>query len=111
MKISYCVSINGQKAVDVGYKFCNGKCYRGIYNHKKRLGQLEVVIDSPGEYKGRPNKWVDISWIENTKTLETVKKLLPKLGFSGCYAIVTKDMQEKDSCILQQEEIENFWIA
>ena len=30
MKKYFTISVGGQKAVDVGYSFCGGHCYRGI---------------------------------------------------------------------------------
>ena len=97
MNISYCISINGQRAVDLGYKFQNGSCYRGIYNHGKRLGQLEVVIDEPGEYNGYSEKWVDVSYIEH-KNIDAVLKQLKRLGFSGCFAVLSESHENNGYC-------------
>lgn len=75
MKSFYTIMINGQKAVDVGYRFCGNSCYRKIRTHNKVLAQLEVVIDEPGDYNGNPLKWVSVSYIEtgNLKRL-TMKR-------------------------------------
>ena len=74
------IAINGQKAVDAAYKFIGGGCYRGIYNHGKRIGQMEVVIDEDGYYNGYPNKWVDVTvpeqkQIENTESKQSNSKI------------------------------------
>lgn len=84
------ISINGQKAVDIGYKFQNGYCYRGIYNHGKRIAQLEVVLDEPGQYNGYDIKWVDVSYIE-PKNVDKVIKQLRRLGFGGCVATISDE--------------------
>ena len=79
------LSIYGQEAVDIGYKFQGSYCFRGIYNHGKRIAQLEVVIDEPGYYNGLQKKWVDVTVLENN--LETTLKQLRRLGFSGSWVL------------------------
>ena len=81
------LAINGQKAVDAAYAFIGNSCYRGIYNHGKRIGQVEVVIDDDGYYKGNPNKWVAVTVLEQ-KQIETVINQLSRIGFKGCPAMI-----------------------
>lgn len=99
----FVVSVNGQKAVDAGYAFQRGACYRGIMNHGKKIAQLEVVVDEPGEYNGNPNKWVDVSYIKTGKNVETVLNILSKIGFKGCKCIISKEKQ--DDCIVEAKEL------
>lgn len=84
MEQFYTIMINGQKAVDAGYKFCNGRCYRGIYTHGKRIAQLEVVVDDEGEYNGFPQKWVFVGYIKSGEDVKRTLEALKKIGFSGC---------------------------
>lgn len=85
------IAINGQKAVDVARAFVGSGCYRGIYNHGKKIAQVEVVIDDTGTYNGNPNKWVDVTVLEQ-KQIETVVKQLFRLGFAGCPCIVQEEI-------------------
>ena len=79
--------INGAKAVDLAHKFIGAWCYRGIYEHGKRLAQMEVVIDEEGRYNGWVQKWVSVILNhDDEKTVEKVIKHLKRLGFSGCLA-------------------------
>ena len=78
------IAINGQKAVDAGNAFCGKFCYRGIYDHGKRIAQLEVVIDDDGTYNGMPNKWVDVTVLDAADMWKVVKQL-HRLGFAGCW--------------------------
>lgn len=73
------IAINGQKAVDAARAFIGTACYRGIYNHGKRIAQVEIVIDEPGTYKGNSNKWVDVT-ILNQKNIEMVVNQLAMLS-------------------------------
>lgn len=84
------IAINGQKAVNAAYAFIGNSCYRGIYNHGKRIGQVEVVIDDDGYYKGNPNKWVDVT-VPEQKHIESVIKQLSRIGFSGCPCIIQEE--------------------
>lgn len=84
------ISINGQKAVNAAYKFIGRACYRGIYNHGKRIGQMEVVIDEDGCYNGYPNKWVDVT-VPEQKQIETVINQLSRIGFKGCPCIIQEE--------------------
>jgi hypothetical protein len=84
------IAINGQRAVDAAYAFIRTRCYRGIYNHGEKIAQVEVVIDDPGTYNGNPNKWVDVTVLEQ-KQIETVVKQLSRLGFMGCPCIVQEE--------------------
>ena len=79
------LSIYGQEAVNIGYKFQGNYCFHGIYNHGKRIAQLEVVIDEPGYYNGLQNKWVDVTILGNN--LEATLKQLRRLGFSGSWTL------------------------
>lgn len=81
------IAINGQKAVDAARAFIKNACYRGLYNHGKRIAQVEIVIDEPGTYKGNPNKWVDVT-ILNQKNIENVVNQLSRIGFNGCPCVV-----------------------
>lgn len=92
------IAINGQKAVDAAYAFIGSSCYRGIYNHGKRIGQMEVVIDEDGYYNGNPNKWVDVTVLEQ-KQIETVINQLSRIGFKGC------------PCIIQEENLHGCMIS
>ena len=80
------ISIYGQHAVDIAYNFQGGYCYRGIYDHGKRIAQLEVVIDKPGKCNGFDQKWVDVTL--DPWNFEKVIKQLKRLGFSECFALV-----------------------
>ena len=79
------LSIYGQKAVNIGYKFQGNYCFRGIYNHGKRIAQLEVAIDDPGYYNGLMKKWVDVTVLGNN--LDATLKQLRRLGFSESWAL------------------------
>ena len=109
MQTYFVLSIGGQKAVDAGYRFCGGSCYRGVYTHNERLGQLEVVVDDSGEYNGLPNKWVDVSYIPTEAALKSAIKALKKLGFSGCYCFATKTV-ERDDFTVETEEGDLFTL-
>lgn len=84
------IAINGQKAVDAAHAFIGNSCYRGIYNHGKRIGQVEVVIDEDGYYNGYPNKWVDVT-VPEQKQIETVIDQLSRIGFKGCPCIIQEE--------------------
>ena len=77
------LSIYGQEAVTIGYNFQGNYCFRGIYNHGKRIAQLEVVVDEPGYYNGLQKKWVDVTILGNN--LEATLKQLRRLGFYGSW--------------------------
>ena len=84
------IAINGQKAVNAAYAFVGNSCYRGIYNHGKRIGQVEVVIDDDGYYNGSPNKWVDVT-VQKQDHIELVLKQLTRIGFSECPCIIQEE--------------------
>ena len=84
------IAINGQAAVNAAHAFIGSGCYRGIYNHGKRIGQMEVVIDDDGYYNGNPNKWVDVT-VQNQKQIELVLIQLARIGFSGCPCIIQEE--------------------
>lgn len=79
------LSIYGAEAVKIGYKFQGNYCYRGIYNHGKRIAQLEVVVDEPGYYKGLEKKWVDVTILGNN--LDATLKQLRRIGFAKCWTL------------------------
>ena len=81
------IAINGQKAVDAARSFIGNACCKGIYNHGKRIAQVEVVIDDDGSYNGNLNKWVDVTVFEQ-KNIETVVKQLARIGFKNCPCII-----------------------
>ena len=86
MERYYTISICGQDAVDAGYRFCDGYCYRKM----PTFGQLEVVVDEPGEYNGLPKKWVSVSYIRNGKDIEAVLRNLRMVGFGGMVALISE---------------------
>ena len=92
------IAINGQKAVNSARSFIGNACCKGIYNHGKRIAQVEVVIDDDGSYNGSPNKWVDVTVLEQ-KQIGTVVNQLSRLGFSGC------------PCIIQVENVSGCYAA
>lgn len=94
-KKSYLISINGQRAVDVGYNIQKNHCYKSF-----SFGQLEVVLDDEDMYNNFPQKWVDISFIQN---VDIALDALAKLGFVGCPAIISEEII--DGCIAHDKEI------
>lgn len=82
------VSIYGQKAVSVGYKFQSGYCFRQITDNRRPIAQLEVVLDDNGIYKGLRNKWVDVTLFDGV-SVEKAFNYLARLGFEGCYAFMS----------------------
>lgn len=92
------IAINGQKAVNAARSFIGSACFRGIYNHGKRIAQVEVVIDDAGYYNGIPNKWVDVVIFEQ-KQIETVINQLSRIGFKNC------------PCIIQVENVSGCYAA
>lgn len=101
------IAINGQRAVDAAYAFVGSGCYRGIYNHGKRIAQMEVVIDEPGTYRGNSNKWVDVTIFEQ-KQIETVVKQLGRLGFNGCPCLV--QLETVTGCMINSIDLCCFII-
>lgn len=93
MNKTFCISINGQKAVDLGYAIQNGNCYAQIWNGSISIGQLEVVIDEPGVYNGFPKKWVDVSFIKH-ENVELAMSMLRRLGFSRCPAVIIEEIDD-----------------
>lgn len=98
------LSIQGQKAVDAGYKLQNGRCYRILQNHGKRIAQTEVVLDSDEYYKGIQSKWVDVT-IYDLKYFEDVVKQLKRLGFDKCPC--TFEL-EYDPCEICGDDFEKY---
>lgn len=95
----YVVSVHGAKAVKAGYDFQHGHCYRQIIDHKKVIGQLEVVLDDPELiYNNFSSEWVDISFIRAANVAKVLHQL-ERLGFSGCFAILQEfATPECDGC-------------
>jgi hypothetical protein len=101
----FVISVNGQKAVDAGYKFQKGACYRQIINHGKALAQLEVVVDDEGMYNGNPNKWVDVAYIKTGKDVETVLNILSKIGFKNCPCFISEVINSNTDFIDTEKEL------
>ena len=108
MKTEYYVvlSIYGREAVKRGYEFQNGYCYRGIYDHGKRIAQLEVVVDEPGQYNGYELAWVDV--MVEPKNIQKTLKQLSRIGFAGCYASITDWLEQFED--YDEFEMESFEI-
>ena len=85
------ISIQGQRAVDAGYKFQQNYCYRGIYDHGERIAQLEIVLDSDRVHCGMVQKWVDVT-LYKWEYADRVLKQLERLGFKGCLCMFYDDM-------------------
>lgn len=88
MKSKYYIvlSLYGRRAVEIARQFQGNSCYRGIYEHRKRIGQLEVVIDLEGTYNGFENAWVDVLCLP--QNIDKIFNQLRRIGFSECYALV-----------------------
>lgn len=91
----YHIEINGQKAVDMAYAILNSKCYSVIHINGSFAAQMEVAIDEPGMYNGRPNKWVSFGYIPY-EMIEKVINWLSENGFSGFFTIIQQE-DEQDS--------------
>ena len=87
------ISIQGQRAVDAGYKFQKNYCYRGIYDHGERIAQLEVVLDSYIVKCGLVQKWVDVI-LYDCKYADRVLKQLERLGFKGCLCMCYDELND-----------------
>lgn len=90
--IEYVISIQGQQAVDAGYAFQRGHCYRVIRDWNGRfMGQLEVVLDDKDKiYNGIPSQWVDVSFIDRND-IERILSHLSKIGFKGCPCVIGQE--------------------
>lgn len=86
------VSIQGQRAVDAGYKFQKNYCYRGIYDHGERIAQLEVVLDSELVHEGLVQKWVDVR-LYDCRYCDRVLRQLERLGFKGCLCMCYDELK------------------
>ena len=87
------ISIQGQRAVDAGYKFQKNYCYRGIYDHGERIAQLEVVLDSDLVYNGLTSKWVDVT-LYKWEYADRVIKQLERIGFKGCLCMFYDELND-----------------
>lgn len=92
----YCISVNGQKAVDAARAFIGPRCYRQIEIGGTFAAQAEIVIDSDGEYHGYTNKWVDFSFVP-AAMVPAVFSWLENNGFSGCLATFNPEYQNGES--------------
>ena len=93
VKHEYVLSIQGQRAVDAGYKFQQNYCYRGIYDHGERIAQLEVVLDSDEVHEGLIQKWVDVT-LYKWEYADRVIKQLERLGFNGCLCMCYDELND-----------------
>ena len=100
VKHEYILSIQGQRAVDAGYKFQRGYCFRGIYDHGERIAQLEVVLDSDKVHGGLIQKWVDVT-LYKWEYADRVIKQLERLGFKGCLCMFYDELstEGQDSAV------------
>ena len=87
------ISIQGQRAVDAGYRFQTNYCYRGIYDHGERIAQLEVVLDSDMAHNGLVQKWVDVT-LYDWRYADRVLKQLKRLGFEGCLCMCYDELND-----------------
>ena len=106
MQKYFVIALNGQKAVDAAKKILQNRCYCSICNG---LAQIEIVIDEPGTYNGRVNKWVDCSYILNLENVQSVLEWLADSGFGGCDYIVCEC--EQNGCTCNEHEINSGVIA
>ena len=104
----YCISVNGERAVKLGYEFTAGKCYRAVMINNRFSGQLEVVIDNEGTYNGRPNKWISISYIPVNMVVQVIAWLEDN-GFSHCFATIQEE-DEQESDYLPDTKEYTFYI-
>lgn len=87
------ISVNGQAAVDYGYRVTNGKCYDFIRGHNCHV-RVEVVIDDNGTYNGYSNKWVE--FIPQRGNVDDVINMLISAGLGACYAVIAHNCGELD---------------
>lgn len=95
--IEYVIEIQGQQAVDAGYAFQDGRCYRVIRDWNGRfMGQLEVVLDDPDRlYNGIPSQWVAVSFIDGND-IERILSYLAKIGFKDCPCVISQENRSND---------------
>lgn len=84
----YTVHIYGASAVKLAENFCNGQCYRGLYDHGDRLAQVEPVLDD----------LVSVAFIIKSKDINRVLHQLARLGFSGCKCSIDWSAEEGSFC-------------
>ena len=94
VKHEYVFSLHGQRAVDAGYKFQRGYCFRGIYDHGVRIAQLEVVLDSDEVHNGLVQKWADVI-LYKCEYADRVIKQLERLGFKGCLCMCYDELNDE----------------
>ena len=102
MTRQYCIAIQGQKAVNAGYAFQRGSCYRGIFDHGKKIAQLEVVLDEDTYYNGILSKWVDVIVFQQ-KDIEKTLGQLEKIGFKGCPCIIS--LEKVQGCFSEAKSL------
>lgn len=80
---------NAKKARD----FIGGGCVRGIYDHGKRLAQIEDVLED----------LVFVGYIESSANVEKVIKQLSRIGFTGLCEIEEnwEDIFEETICAIE----------
>lgn len=103
----YTISVNGKKAVDIASHINSGKCYSALKINGQFAGQIEVTIDDDGMYNGRPNKWVDISFIPSEMVFSVIAWLTNN-GFSGCFAYIAEESGNGDELVFSiPEQMQN----
>lgn len=97
----YCISVNGQQAVNAAAKLIGNRCYMPVKSDEIEykdlyIGQLEIVLDDDRIYNGLPCKWVSLSFIPSENIIPAVI-WLKNHGFENCHAdIVQEDDQTSD---------------
>ena len=92
MTKTYCININGQKAIDAAKKIIGNYCYKNL----GELGQVEIVLDSEETYNGLTQKWVAVSYIQTINNVQNALNYLRNNGFLGC--IVTVSVDDLEGC-------------
>ena len=73
----YNIIMDSKKALEKSMEFLSGYVCKGIFEHGKRLAQLEICDCGNGDFL------VDIS-VNSGDYIPKVLKQLERLGFSGC---------------------------
>lgn len=99
MKYYLELTLDGKENIERAKAFCNGYCYRGIRNHGKNIGQLEIVIDYGEQgYTIIPDKTGLIS-VYGVELMDFDKVLhqLKRLGFSGFVSVSVDSQSCRDA--------------
>lgn len=104
----YCISVNGQKAVNIAKELQQGKCYKVIESNGEFAAQMEIVLDDDTIYNGYVSKWVSFSFIP-CDMVSPVISWLQENGFSLCNAVISEEDSQTTDYIEEHEEI-NFVI-